>query len=186
MDFIKLAKERYSVRKFAERRVEPEKTAQILEAGRLAPTAVNYQPQRILVLDSGESLAKLKKCTPYHFNAPLALLICYDRDASWKRPCDGYDMGAVDAAIVTAQMMLEAAALGLGTTWVGYFDPAAASEVFELPEYLVPVSVLPIGYPHENARPSHMHEDRLGLQETVFYDSFAGLTPGRKSAGAHD
>ena len=65
MDFIKLAKERYSVRKFAGRKVEKEKIAQILEAGRLAPTAANYQPQRILVIESGESLAKLKGCTPY-------------------------------------------------------------------------------------------------------------------------
>lgn len=66
MDFIKLAKERYSVRKFAAKKVEEEKVAQILEAGRCAPTAVNYQPQRILVIESGDSLAKLRNCTPYH------------------------------------------------------------------------------------------------------------------------
>ena len=186
MDFIKLAKERYSVRKFAGRKVEKEKIAQILEAGRLAPTAANDQPQRILVIESGESLAKLKGCTPYHFNAPLALLVCYDRTASWKRPYDGYDMGAVDAAIVAAQMMLEATALGLGTTWVGHFDPAAVREAFELPEYLEPVALLPTGYPHENARPSRLHDDRLDLEDTVFYNAFAGLEAGRKGAGAHD
>lgn len=109
MDFLELAKERYSVRKFSDKKVEREKLDAILEAGRCAPTAVNYQPQRVLVLESPEALEKLKGCTPYHFHAPLALLVCYDREASWKRSFDNCDMGAVDAAIVTTQMMLEAA-----------------------------------------------------------------------------
>ncbi len=79
MDFLQLAKEqRYSVRKFKADKIEKEKLDLILEAGRIAPTAANFQPQRILVIDSEEGLTKLKTCTPYHFNAPLALLICYD------------------------------------------------------------------------------------------------------------
>lgn len=76
MDFLELAKERYSVRKFSDKKVEREKLDAILEAGRCAPTAVNYQPQRVLVLESPEALEKLKGCTPYHFHAPLALLVC--------------------------------------------------------------------------------------------------------------
>ena len=74
MDFLQLVKDRYSVRKFSDRKVEQEKLDLILEAGRVAPTAVNYQPQRILVLSSEENLAKLKSCTIYHFHAPMALL----------------------------------------------------------------------------------------------------------------
>ena len=66
MDFLELAKERYSVRKFSDKKVEREKLDAILEAGRCAPTAVNYQPQRVLVLESPEALEKLKGCTPYH------------------------------------------------------------------------------------------------------------------------
>lgn len=110
MDFLELARERYSVRKFAPQKVEKEKLDAVLEAGRLAPTAVNYQPQRILVLDSDAALGKLKDCTPYHFSAPLALVVCYDAAVSWKRSYDGKDMGEVDASIVTTHMMLEAAA----------------------------------------------------------------------------
>ncbi len=60
MDFLELAKERYSVRKFSDKKVEREKLDAILEAGRCAPTAVNYQPQRVLVLESPEALEKLK------------------------------------------------------------------------------------------------------------------------------
>ena len=171
MDFLELAKERYSVRKFSDKKVEREKLDAILEAGRCAPTAVNYQPQRVLVLESPEALEKLKGCTPYHFHAPLALLVCYDREASWKRSFDNCDMGAVDAAIVTTQMMLEAASLGLGTTWVGYFDPAEVRKAYELPA--------------ADAAPAPFHEKRLAREETVFFDSFDGVKPGSREAGAH-
>lgn len=185
MDFLELAKERYSVRKFSDKKVEREKLDAILEAGRCAPTAVNYQPQRVLVLESPEALEKLKGCTPYHFHAPLALLVCYDREASWKRSFDNCDMGAVDAAIVTMQMMLEAASLGLGTTWVGYFDPAEVRKAYELPDYLIPVAILPVGYPAADAAPAPFHEKRLAREETVFFDSFDGIKPGNREAGAH-
>ena len=76
MDFLQLAtEERYSVRQFSDKPVEQEKLDLILEAGRIAPTACNYQPQRILVIREPEGLDKLKQCTSCHFDAPLALLI---------------------------------------------------------------------------------------------------------------
>lgn len=84
MDFLELVTNRYSVRKFENTDIEKAKLAKILEAGRVAPTACNRQPQRILVLQSKENLEKLKKCTPFHFDAPIALLICVDIDKSWK------------------------------------------------------------------------------------------------------
>ena len=172
MNFLELAKERYSVRKFDGRKVEADKVKSILEAGRLAPTAVNYQPQRILVLDDEERLAKLKDCTPYHFHAPLALIVCYDTTTSWKRPYDGKDMGEVDAAIVTTHMMLQIAELGLGTTWVGHFDPVALRSAYAIPEELIPVAILPTGHPAPGAQPSPMHGERLEETETVFYNAF--------------
>ncbi|MEY8351856.1 nitroreductase family protein [Lachnospiraceae bacterium 54-53] len=179
MEFLQLVKNRYSVRKFSSRKVEREKLDLILEAGRVAPTAVNYQPQRILVLDSEENLAKLKSCTPYHFHAPLALLVCYDSTVSWKRSYDNEDMGAVDAGIVTTQMMLQIAESGLGTTWVGHFDPAGIRTAFELPEYLVPVALLPIGYPREDSAPHPFHEKRFDMDHSVFFNSFDGITEGK-------
>ncbi len=167
MDLMNLFKERYSVRKFTEQKVEKEKIDLILEAGRLAPTAVNNQPQRIYVLESAESLAKLKNVTPYHFDAPVVFLICYDNTKCWKSPFNGKDMGTVDASIVTTHMMLEVANLGLGATWVGYFDPEVVSKTFDLPENIVPVALLPTGYP--NLAPSPRHEERLELDKTVKY-----------------
>lgn len=167
MVFMDLLKERYSVRKFAQNKVEQEKIENILEAGRLAPTAVNFQPQRIFVLESEESLAKLKECTRFHFDAPLAFLICYDNSVSWKRSYDNKDMGEVDASIVATHMMLEIANLGLGTTWVGHFDPQAVIEKFALPENIIPVAIFPTGYPAPDAEPKVRHSERLNLTETV-------------------
>lgn len=172
MDFLELAKQRYSVRKFTNQRVEEEKINLILEAGRVAPTAVNYQPQRILLIESEEKLEKLKNCTPYHFNAPIAILVCYDKNTSWKRSFDGKDMGEVDASIVATQMMLEVENIGLGTTWVGHFDPKLIIDAFDIPDNIIPVGLFPVGYPSENSTPHQLHSSRLDLSETVFKDSF--------------
>jgi len=116
MDFLELAQKRYSCRSFLDKEVEKEKLEKILEAGRIAPTAVNYQPQRILILQGKEQLEKLKDCTIYGWGAPIILVICYDKNISWKRKYDGKDEGIIDASIVTTHMMLEIADLGLGTT----------------------------------------------------------------------
>ena len=167
MDLMNLLKERYSVRMFSDKPVEDDKLNQILEAGRVAPTAVNFQPQRILVLKSKDALDKLKNCTRYHFDAPVALIVCYDNTVSWKRGYDNHDMGEVDAAIVITQMVLEIANLGLGTTWVGHFDPAAVVREFELPEKIIPVSILTIGYNAPDAEPNPRHFERLELTKTV-------------------
>lgn len=179
MNFLQLAKERYSVRKFSDRKVERDKLDMILEAGRVSPTAVNYQPQRILVIESPENLEKLKSCTVYHFHAPMALLVCYDSTASWKRFYDQKDMGMVDASIVTTHMMLQAADLGLGTTWVGHFDPEAIRTAFQIPDFLTPVALLPLGYPREDCRPHPLHGKRFDIEHEVFFDSFDGIEKGK-------
>lgn len=172
MSFLELARKRYSVRKFSGRAVEEEKAEQILEAGRAAPTACNLQPQRILVLRGGEALDKLKGCTDCHFDAPLAFIVCYDKNSAWVRSFDGAGSGEIDASIVATHMMMAAADAGLGSTWVMYFDPGAVRRVYNLPEDFVPVAILPVGYPAEDAEPSEKHFARLPLGETTRYDSF--------------
>ncbi len=172
MTFLQLAKDRYSVRKFSDKPVGKDKLALILEAGRIAPTACNNQPQRILVIETDAARAKLKECTAHHFNAPLALLVCYDKTASWKRGFDGDDSGTVDASIVTTQMMLQAFELGIGSTWVGHFDPKKIRSAFQLPENYVPVAVLPLGYPAADSQPNPLHDQREATEKTVFYDGF--------------
>ncbi len=169
MDFLTLAKERYSVRKFKPEPIpEPELVA-VLSAGRLAPTACNLQPQRIFVIRSSESLAKIRRCSSCHFDAPVVLMICYDRSESWKRSFDGFDAGAMDATIVTTHLMLAAAEQGLGTTWVCFFDPKKLRQEFSLPEQLEPVALLPIGFPADDAVANPVHFKRKELSQTVFF-----------------
>ena len=179
MSFLELAKEkRYSVRKFKSQPVEKEKLDLILEAGRIAPTACNYQPQRILVIESESALEKLKQCTGCHFDAPLALMICYDKTTVWKNKTNGTVGGDVDASIVTTHMMLEIADLGLATTWVGAFNHQKARELFDIPEYLVPVALLPVGYAADEVEPHPWHFKRFEMDHTVFYNSYNGVTEG--------
>ena len=169
MDFQALSAARYSLRKFDARPVEPEKLNLILEAGRNAPTAHNYQPQRMFVLQSLEALEKADACSGSHFHPPVMLVVGYDPAVSWKRETDGKDHGEIDAAIAATQMMLQAADLGLGTTYVGMFQPDKLLEAFPEMAGTCPIALLPLGYPAEGARPARLHTDRRSLEELVKY-----------------
>lgn len=169
MDFLELAKKRYSVRKFGSQKVEQEKFEKILEAGHVAPTAANLQPQRILAIQSEGGLEKLKKAANV-YGAPLAFVVCADHSASWKRPLDGRDTADIDASIVTTHMMLEATDLDLGSIWVCYFRPDVIKAEFNLPESVEPINVLGVGYNAGNVRSPDRHEtERKPLGKTVNY-----------------
>ena len=172
MDFDKIVAERYSVRKFKDEHLPQEIIDKIIAIAHKAPTGCNFQPHRILVLNTDESLLKLKECTKCHFNAPTAMLVCHNKDESWKRVYDGALSSPVDAAIVTSFMMLEAQNLGIGTCWVMHFNPAAMRETFNIPENIEPVALLVMGYPAEDANPIDMHYKHRNIDEIVFYDSF--------------
>ena len=172
MDFLELAKERYSCRYFSDKEIEQEKIDKILEAARLAPTGRNSQSQRILVLTDKKELAKLSECTPYGWNAPLVFLICYDKNECWKRDIDNFDGGSQDICIVTTHMMFEVTNLGLGSTWIGAFDPFKAREIYNVPENYEIAAILPVGYPSERAHPSRLHADRKTIEEIAFYNKF--------------
>lgn len=169
MDFAKLSAERYSLRKFSDRPVEAEKLELILEAGRNAPTAHNNQPQRIFVLQTQPALEKADGCTSMHFHAPVVLVAAYDPAAAWVRELDGKNHGEIDAAIAVTQMMLQAADLGLGTTYVGVFEPEKLLAAFPEMAGLRPIALLPLGYPAEGAHPSRLHTERKPLEELVKY-----------------
>lgn len=172
MSFFELAKERYSVRKFKDTPIASDDIQKILEAGVVAPTACNLQPQQILVMNDANGLETLKKCTECHFNAPLAFVISYDKQKCWKRAYDGKLSGEVDASIVTTHMMLEATELGIGSTWVMYFVPEAVKTEFKLPSNLEPVAILVMGYPSEDIAPSAAHFKNKELSEMVTYHCY--------------
>lgn len=169
MNFDKVLEDRYSVRKFSSKKVEPEKREAILKAVRTAPTAKNIQPQRFYVVESEDFLKAMKKCTKYTFDAPMIIVVCYDRDESWVRPHDKENGGPTDASIIGTYVMLKVQELGLGTTWVGYFDPAEVRKQLSLPENIVPHAVFPIGYPAEDAEPAPRHFERKPVSEITTY-----------------
>lgn len=167
MDFYKLCRARYSVRKFAETQVEEAQLQQILESGATAPTAKNLQPQRVYVLKSRDAMDRLREITRCAFNAPMALLVCADVREAWVNPFNGRSSAEMDASIAATQMMLQAAELGLGTTWCCWVDFAKVKEVYELPEGIEPYCLLPLGYPASDCVPSGQHTVRKPLSQTV-------------------
>lgn len=169
MEYFDLIESRFSVRKFRQEPLSPEDRDTILKAGHAAPTGCNNQPQRIYVLESADAVEKLKRCTKCHFHAPCAMLVCYNKDEVWRRKYDGKSCGVADACIVATHMMLAAADIGVGATWVMYFDPAAFVKEFEIPENIVPVALLTLGYPADDARPLGMHFQSRPMEDTVIF-----------------
>jgi nitroreductase len=167
MDFLTLATSRYSVRKYTDRPIEDEKMKRILEAGRVAPTAANRQPQRIYLIKSKQQRDKIKEFTKYDFNSPMYMIVGYDKSVSWKSRYDGHDGGSVDSAIVATHMMLQAWESGIATTWIASFDPLIMKETMELPSDFEPVLMFSIGYAADGYEPSPMHSQRNPLVEGI-------------------
>ena len=168
MTFLELAKKRCSVRAFQDAPIEKEKLDLILEAGRVAPTACNNQPQKIYAAASPEAREKLAAVCRCTFGAPVILVVCYDRSRDWKNPLlPGYESGETDAAIVCTHMMLQAAELGIGSCWVGFFNPNEVAQALGLPENVTVSALLPMGYAAENAQPAPMHTQYRDFGDTV-------------------
>lgn len=172
MDFEKLITERYSVRSFKPEHLPKGIIDKIIESGHKAPTGCNYQPQRIIVLNTDESVEKLKSCTKCHFNAPTAMIVCHNKNESWVRKYDGALSSSVDAVIVTTYMMLAAQNEGVGSCWVMHFDPAAMRKTFGIPENVEPIALLVMGYPSDDAKPLDMHYIDRPIEEIVSYEQF--------------
>ncbi|MCQ2182412.1 MAG: nitroreductase family protein [Bacteroidales bacterium] len=167
-DFLTLAHDRYSVRKFASTPIEQEKVEKILEAGRIAPTAVNSQPQMVYVAQSEEAMAKLNEVSPCIYGAPQCIILCYNDNTVNKRgEFDNY--GQIDGTIVLTHMMMEATDLGLGSCLVGYFDEARLVEAFNLPSNIHPILLMPFGYAAEDATPSPKHTEYRPAEETIAF-----------------
>ena len=167
MTFNELARKRYSCRKISARPVKPEKLAAIIEAGILAPTAVNKQPFRIWVAKSPEAVRAIGEATPYTFGAQVFLVVGAKREEAWVRAYDGANFADVDATIAATHLMLAIEDQGLATTWVGSFDaPKLQERIPELAGCDL-VAIFPVGYADPAAKPSHLHDKRKSVAELV-------------------
>jgi nitroreductase len=169
--FLDLAKRRYSCRKYDPKAVEEEKLSLVLEAGRVAPSAVNFQPWHFYVARDPAGLSRVGGV--YHREwfrtAPCVIIICGDHDRVWTRKSDAKDHLDVDVAITTDHMTLQATDLGLATCWICNFDPRAVREVLQLPQQQEPVVILSLGYPLDVADPERHATKRKPLEELVTY-----------------
>ena len=169
MEFSELIRTRYSVRAYKPDPVEDEKLHQILEAARLAPTAANRQPFRILVIHTEGRQEELRRIyrRSWFVEAPIIICACGVPAENWVR-MDGKNYNDVDVTIAMDHLILAAANLGLGTCWVAAFDPDAAREVLNLPAGVEPVAFTPLGYPAD----SPSEKKRKPLDELVRYENW--------------
>ena len=165
--FLDLAEKRRSVRAYKPDPVPDEMLQQVLEAGRLAPSACNKQPWRFLVIrgETGRRALGTAYAREWFWKAPVVIAVCILPQEAWVRSYDGKNYAMVDGAIALDHMTLAAAELGLGTCWIGAFDPAAAREILGLPDGVEIVGMTPLGFP--DVEPNPRPRSRRPLGETV-------------------
>lgn len=167
MDFLTLAKNRYSVRKYLNKEVEKEKLDYVFKSAQLAPSAANFQPVRYFILESNQAKENISKITKYVFNAPMWILVGYDNEVSWKNKYTKQDKGDIDCSIAITHMILAATTQGLGTCWVGSFDSELAKKLYHLPKNVEPVALIPLGYPDLSVPANPLHTNRIPIQEHI-------------------
>lgn len=154
MEFFDLIRSRYSVRSYQSKPVEKDKLTRVLEAAVIAPTAANRQPFRLIVIPTRGREDGLRRVYPreWFLRAPLVICACAVKSEAWTRR-DGKSYADVDTTIAMDHLILAAHDLGLGTCWIGAFDPEAAREVLGLEPDLEPLAFTPLGYPADEEKP---------------------------------
>ncbi|MEM5766146.1 MAG: nitroreductase family protein [Candidatus Aenigmatarchaeota archaeon] len=168
MEFFDVIKKRHSVRSFTSRPIEESKIKEILEATNSAPSAGNLQSYKIFLIQDDEKkreLALASLAQSFVAEAPIVLVFCADPGRSGKKYSKrGKNLYSIqDATIAAAYAQLAATALGLASCWVGAFEDKEVLKILGDPEGLVPIAIIPIGYPAEQPSPTN----RRKLDELV-------------------
>ena len=168
MSFIKLARKRISVRGYKNRAVDEKDLLQVLEAGRIAPSAANRQPWHFIVLRDEAHRKELAEVygKEWFWQAPVIIVVCIEPEKAWCRG-DGKSFVDVDGAIAMDHMTLCATDLGLGTCWIGAFDPEKLHTILKLPASIEALAMTPLGHPDDKGREKKRKElDEILHQET--------------------
>jgi nitroreductase len=168
MDVLEAQKTRRSIRKYQKKPVEQEKVDKILVAAMQGPSAMNERPWHFIVITDKKVLCEIPKVSAYAQmlpEAPLAIVVCGDRDLEKLE-----NMWVQDCCIASTNIVLAAHALGLGAVWTAAYPLPGRVEglqkILSLPKSIVPLSVIPIGYPGEEKPAvnrfdkSRVHKDR--------------------------
>jgi nitroreductase len=172
MKFLDLAKSRYSCRNYKPDEVEEHKLMLVLEAARVAPSAVNYQPWYFIVIKKSENKAKIYESYNRDWikNAPVLIVACGNHSKSWKRN-DGKDHLDIDIAIAVDHLTLQAVELGLATCWVCNFNAKILKVNLNLPDNIEPVAIMPLGYPIDSCDPQRHDQKRKAIDEIAYWES---------------
>lgn len=159
---------RKSIRKYDAKPVEQEKLTRVLEAGRLAPSAMNRQDWKILAVTEQDKIIKMQDACMGQKQvgmAPVTLVVCANNDVIMN--C-GQSKASVDCSIAMSFMMLAATEQGLGTCWLGAFEADKVRSVLDIPEDYTVVAVSPLGYRAEDPAP----KPRKSAEEVICYNKF--------------
>jgi len=171
MDFEQLIQKRYSCRHYSPDQVDSQHLEKVLNAARLAPTASNKQPFQIIIIKTENKIEDLLKIynQGWFVQAPLILAVCSIPDEGWVRhKYDNANYSTVDAAIVVDHITLQAADIGLGTCWIGAFNPQLAREFLKLPDQVEPIAFTPLGYPLDKPK----DKTRKPLSDLIRHDTW--------------
>ena len=148
---------RTSVRSYRDCPVGADTVELLLRAAMAAPSAVNRQPWAFVVVDDRELLRELAGALPFAkmaARAPLAVVVCGDLS---RNPGASGDWWVMDASAASENLLLAAHALGLGAVWTGVYPRGerveAVRRVLGLPSDVVPLNLIPVGYPADNPEP---------------------------------
>lgn len=165
MDFETICKERYSTRDFSDKKADEKAIGRILEMIKLAPTALNRQPYKILVADSDDAIKKLENSKAVLYNAKTVLIVCSDRANPWANRYSGETDVLIDIGIVVATALYAAKACGLESCCVCNFDPKLLKKEFDLPDDLTADALIALGYKGDGDKPSERHFTRKSVEE---------------------
>ena len=157
MDFSDVIKNRYSCKSFSD-----------IEVERVAPTAKNLQPQRIYVIKN-EKLKLIDKATPCRYNAPLCLVVAFNKETVFTYPGGKRNSGVEDATIVATHMLLEATNQGLDSCWINFFNPDELKEILKLNDNEEILMISDLGYKNDDVKPLDNHYQRKELEETALF-----------------
>jgi nitroreductase len=174
MNFLELAKNRFSSRSYKPQPVERETIKNVLEAARIAPSAANKQPWHFLVFTRQESLKKAYQL--YHREwfkqSPVVILACAEKQQAWTRAEDNKNHADIDLAIAIDHITLQATELGLATCWICNFFVEKTKQMLNLPQNLEPIALLTLAYPADIPDVERHKTQRKKLEEIVSWENF--------------
>lgn len=167
---MKEIKSRFSVRKYLEKDIQEEVLKEVLEAGRLAPSACNFQPWKFIVVRNKENIKKLYfACKEQGFilEVPVVIVGCATKPAYMIG--GSYSSEILDVGIALTQMTIQAVNSGLGTCWIGSFYEDEIKKILSIPKDIKIVALITLGYPFN---PNPPPKARKPLEEIVSFEGW--------------